>query len=445
MTTTVGGQSATQTSRFRFQVTGGQKTTSKTNFLWLEVNRQLRRIRTDKLFRSQTPAHVIFNLEHGDLGSNFETVNNSFRLWPRAFSHKATYGLSKFTYRGSLMPVNKGLINPSDVLWPTIDPPSPEYLFGLGGTAVSRSIPTAPAVDLAVALGELREGLPNLVGSNLKDILRVNRRGDRIALRHPRNNRVRVKRTGKAKAVGGEYLNYTFGILPLLSDIRKLNQAVVDYDNIVKQFLRDSDRMIRRRYDFPTTEDESVVWVKSNQAVWPSLDTRMYKNAVASSGLGTLTLTRKVKIETWFSGAFTYHVDVGADALSAISRQAAIVRRVYGVKLTPDVAWNLAPWSWAADWFANTGDVLKNVSLLASDGLVMRYGYLMYRETVTDTYTHTGVSFQDKPTGTISCSFTTTYKRRVKAHPYGFGVTDASLNARQIAILAALGLTKTGG
>jgi hypothetical protein len=34
-------------------------------------------------------------------------------------------------------------------------------------------------------------------------------------------------------------------------------------------------------------------------------------------------------------------------------------------------------------------------------------------------------------------------KQRIHAHPYGFGVQSASLSARQIAIMAALGLSKT--
>jgi hypothetical protein len=54
------------------------------------------------------------------------------------------------------------------------------------------------------------------------------------------------------------------------------------------------------------------------------------------------------------------------------------------------------------------------------------------------------VSFKTAPTGPVSWTFRTVYNRRVKAHPYGFGLTDANLSPRQLAILAALGMTHSG-
>jgi hypothetical protein len=66
----------------------------------------------------------------------------------------------------------------------------------------------------------------------------------------------------------------------------------------------------------------------------------------------------------------------------------------------------------------------------------------MYKETVEDTYTHSGVNLKTGPTGPVSQVFRTVYKRRVKAHPYGFGLTDGDLSPRQLAILAALGISR---
>jgi hypothetical protein len=44
--------------------------------------------------------------------------------------------------------------------------------------------------------------------------------------------------------------------------------------------------------------------------------------------------------------------------------------------------------------------------------------------------------------GTVGSEVRSEWKERVRANPYGFGIDDISLSARQLAILAALGLTR---
>lgn len=108
--------------------------------------------------------------------------------------------------------------------------------------------------------------------------------------------------------------------------------------------------------------------------------------------------------------------------------------------MTPEVLWELAPWSWAVDWFSNTGDVIHNISTLGYDGLVMEYGYMMthtqYDRRVEATALVNGVSVSAR---TVSRRET---KRRTVATPYGFGIDDTTLSPRQLAILAALGLSR---
>lgn len=418
MTTVVPGQPiSVSQARHTITVTGRQTTTSKLNTGFHNARRLLAAHKAGKV---KLPAHAVRNLELGDFGGNFESIKHEYKYLGRYYRGRAQSGYTTYDYSGPFSPCGASEIHPLHSTWPVVTPPSDEYLFGLGGTAVSRCLPTAPAADLATFLGELREGLPKMLGQNLLSIKQFR---------------------GLGKGSGGEYLNYQFGIKPMLADLRKLNDAVVQSDKVITQFLRDSDRMIRRRYNFPTTVvEEAPRVVSTNAQMFPTLPTAMY--AGFNGYTGTLTVTRKVTIETWFSGAFTYHVDFDADKLSRLHRKAQEVRRIYGVRLTPDVAWNLAPWSWLADWFANFGDVLTNASQLAADGLVMRYGYLMYKETIEDTYTHSGVALKGDPTGPVSQVFRTVYKRRVKAHPFGFGLKDESLSPRQLAILAALGLSR---
>jgi hypothetical protein len=158
---------------------------------------------------------------------------------------------------------------------------------------------------------------------------------------------------------------------------------------------------------------------------------------------GTLTVTRKRVVEVWFKGAFMYRVPyVVIQGNTVFERDVTRARKLLGLRLDSEVLWNLTPWSWFADWFVNISDVIHNANAFSVNDLVMKYGYLMYKETIEDTYTHSGVTWKDgASSGEISETFRTVLKRRVKAHPMGFGLTDEGLDARRLAILAALGLS----
>lgn len=276
-----------------------------------------------------------------------------------------------------------------------------------GATAISRVLPTNPNSSLSTALGELKkDGLPSIPGSSMRD------------------------QTDLARKAGNEFLNVEFGWLPLVSDVRKFADSVKRSRSIIDQYKRDSDRKIRRRYVAPPIETTTVLYG-------------------TAQGSGTLfyprsTYTRVVSERLWFSGAFRYHVPVGDDFYSRLRRYESYSHRLFDTRLTPELLWNLAPWSWAVDWFTNTGDVLHNISTLGADGLVMQYGYVMRHayidEVVNGIYSGT---LDGKPvSGYGAKRILSEVKQRRGANPYGFGVTFSSLSAIQMAVLAALGLTR---
>jgi len=118
-------------------------------------------------------------------------------------------------------------------------------------------------------------------------------------------------------------------------------------------------------------------------------------------------------------------------------------RKILGLEITPEVLWELVPWSWAIDWFANVGDLVKNVHNLSSDGLVMRYGYIMEHSMVRDTYIHVGpTGFKDPKVVCEPYTFVTETKLRRRATPFGFGLDLSSLTGQQKSILAALGMSR---
>lgn len=314
------------------------------------------------------------------------------------FAHKASFGLPDY---------------------PSVPVSSDANLWALGTTAIARCEPTNPVSNLATTLGELRgEGLPKMFGSGLlKEKTRIGR------------------------ASGGEYLNYQFGWAPLMSDLKKFGRAVIDSDKILRQYRSDSGKPIRRRYEFPISSS-SAIQTLGGTSPSPALSTDYLKLGYSGSQ-NTKTLTRVSTTRQWFSGCFTYHLAVSNNSVNAFGKYAQEADKLFGVLLTPEVVWNLTPWSWATDWFFNTGDVLHNLSAVLTDGLVMTYGYIMEEKSISDIYVLQGNIYNGYGRSNLVQTFTTTRRRRVRANPFGFGLTNTDLNSRQLAIIAALGLTKT--
>lgn len=158
------------------------------------------------------------------------------------------------------------------------------------------------------------------------------------------------------------------------------------------------------------------------------------------SSVGNRTCVRTEQRKYWFSAAYmTFTHDPGAK--SAIDRLESLEQdlyRVYGIRITPDVIWNLLPWSWLVDWVTNVGDVVHNVSVLSRGDVIMPYAYAMCTHSISDKWVTEPVQ---GVCGPMSQVFTTTHKRRLRASPFGFGQTPADFSARQWAILGALGIT----
>lgn len=361
-----------------------------------------------------------------DIGGDFFT-SKSYMDDGRKDSHQpifswkyGTLGKGYFeTYTGPSYPINPLLKD----YWPTAPSQSDSHLIALGAVAIARCKPTNSVSGLAVALGELkREGIPSIVGSQAW-------RARSKSLRE------------KSRASGSEYLNLQFGWLPLVRDVIDVANAVQQSERIIAQYKKDDGKLVRRRYEFPLIEEftePTKLSAKRYPKTATALTAYMYNFQP-----GDVYVTKKKTVRRYFSGAFTYHLPVRQGALGRLQSDAAFARKLYGLTLDPEVLWSLTPWSWAADWFANVGGILSNVSDAVTDGLVMPYGYMMEHTIETWTYEIRNLTL---PARLIPppLSLTTETKRRVTATPYGFGLTWEGFSPYQLSILAALGISRRG-
>jgi len=293
---------------------------------------------------------------------------------------------------------------------PTFKIHSTSEILGLGTTAIARTTPNNPVFSGANFLGELRrDGVPDIPAiATWRD------------------------RTLGFKNLGDEYLNVEFGWLPFVSDIKNFARAVKNQHQIIRDFQDNSGKNIHVDYSFP----EFVQHVTD----FGNIGSITGHNVTQGSQGGHQAYSYGYK--SWFAGCFTYYLPVGKDQRAKAQRFNSYADKLYGVRLTPEVLWNLAPWSWAIDWFSNTGDILHNVSMLGQDGLVLRYGYMMHHRWFNSLRVVTANS-SSIPAGGRREQVMETKKRFPSTPYYGFGAAG-SLSATQTAILAALGMSKGG-
>jgi hypothetical protein len=352
-----------------------------------------------------------------DRGHDFWTVKNYRTLshedaYVRSLSQPTTYG------RGCLVPEALGNSFPVPVVL--------DKNF-YGNKAISTVAPTVPVANLAQTSAEIiREHGIKLPGASLGPWLK--------------------SRASFYRSIGSEYLNVTFGWAPFLNDLYKILRSMSNINQQILQYSRDSERVVRRRYDFqPITTTTSVVssGARVNFGANSNISGAAW-NALYVGGIrtGALTTTEHASQHIWWKGGFSYYLNPGTTVLGKIEAFEQLINKFLGTRITPSVLWELTPWSWFIDWFVDVQSALLTQSQLQSDGLVAVYSSLMRTTFMSKEVTVTGIPYQAGPTGPISGTLNTIRKERIMGTPFGFGLNPASITERQWAILAALAISK---
>jgi len=342
-------------------------------------------------------------------------------------AHWHARGVNNRTYSGPLV-----VSFPSgwDSSQPIFSIPFSDIDISFGSRAISVTSPTKPASSFLQAILELVRDMPKIPFQHLNQINRKDK-----TLVEP-----------FLKGLAGDFLNGQFGWLPLVSDVLKVCSAVINCNEILKQYVRDAgpENAVRRRYEFDPIEHITVT-ERTGQTLRPfeyttqAFHSDFFSSASAMRGSVTDVLTSTEKY--WFSGAYCYSLPDGDNPLEKFGLYAALANRILGMRIDADTLWELSPWTWLADWFFDIGILMKNVSMFQQDGLVLRYGYLMRETTIQMSSTHSGLTLLSGPTGSVTSTIRIKQKERVRATPYGFGLNPSTFDAQKWSILVALGLT----
>lgn len=340
-------------------------------------------------------------LRRYDHGGEFYSERQEYSE-PTVVFHSRTRKQLVGTYisRVSQYGIPSSNIGTNHSIWPKLDPEEELDLWGKGAFAIKQCAPVLPATSLSTTIGELREGLPKL-----------------------------ARKLGSIAAVtntsASNFLGWQFGVKPLWNDIVKIRHALSDYDKTLARYERENGNLLHRGFRYDTETDTTLEDTTTTYA-WPS----------PLSPTGPLQGVRETRLtttyDTWFSGAFSYYFERHRSAVQDLMSWCDNL----GVGVTPDTLYNLTPYSWLMDWFANYGDVVFNISYLFDNSQVMNYGYLMRTTKATRSVVWRS------PAGNTTQEFSTIRKLRIRASPFGFGLNESDLTLTQKAILAALGITR---
>lgn len=252
------------------------------------------------------------------------------------------------------------------------------------------------------------------------------------------------------KNLGDEYLNVVFGWMPFVKDLRDMYNLWKTLDKQMAKLVRENGKAIRRR---TTLLDDNSVTQSVEEFSFPFA----YVWGAPSnwgSGHSRVTVTSRKTKKVWYVARYKYYIpDTSSSMWNARARLA-----LFGALPTPELLWNVMPWSWLIDWFGNMGDVISNASFNAVDNLVSLGAYTMCH-TTEEICACTEVSRPgehiESPTPPYivkkwdsvdfsyqSIQYTESKVRIGGTNPFGLDAKLSGLSPYQLSILAALGLSR---
>jgi len=299
-----------------------------------------------------------------------------------------------------------------------------------GANLFGRAVPSTGMFNLGQFLGELREGLPSIL---------------------PKARSA----TKQYREFGSQHLNIEFGWKPLLNDLQNLAKAFM----AAQSALTGEPQVTRRTRKGISDSNSSRNEFTTPPGIYSSIVPRNFRDLVPAGSIeyggnplpsyyygttGPTSITTTSEYSIRFVGQFyvlpklTYSPDAYLERVGALM----------DTNITPSVLWELAPWSWMADWFLNIGTMLNSYEGAVNSRILAQYAYVM-EDSTTIVKVHTpranaNYGFLSNPVYPGGDSFfVSRSRRRVRANPFGYiGITGKPLSQEQLGILQALSLTK---
>jgi len=250
------------------------------------------------------------------------------------------------------------------------------------------------------------------------------------------------------KGLSEDFLNYQFGWVPFINDIYKFCDVAISGQVYIDEVTRNNNTWVKRVRAIQDEETDTLITRNYTIGCFPTggkiLSMMEDVNVNGNNCKAHYELREIIKTHVWCEGSFKYYRPEFDHNLSSYDDNMTQIQRyltLYGARLNPSVVYQATPWTWLIDWFADIGDHIDRATDWAYDSMVSKYMYLMHHHLREFKFIQT-CHFLDGAK-TFEWSRFSEAKQRQKAdNPYNFCLSWQNLTPRQLAILAALGITR---
>jgi len=255
-----------------------------------------------------------------------------------------------------------------------LEPPGVADLISRALASMTPGISPAKNVSALNSLYELKD-VTTLRGTyqRIRDAFRLNQPVLRALLEMRKNPASTLRKLLRAGA--DSYLQAEFNVLPLLSDIAAVRQAISDTRNQLRELIKRAGSRQKRHHKVPLSD----FYVNNISQGYDNLAAgyRRRKNLWSR----TVTYTKR---EFNITLEYAYKLP---DWVSEDSLLQAFEDRI-GANLNPRIIWNAIPWSFTVDWVLGIGQWLDQFKIRSIEPL-LSIASACYSITVTRVVTTT--------------------------------------------------------
>lgn len=248
------------------------------------------------------------------------------------------------------------------------------------------------------------------------------------------------------KKAADQFLNDQFGWSPFLKDLGKFYHAFDRSAEHISRLTSENGQWVRKRGTLKSDTTRTLVAAGGGIPLFPNTTFTSGSPTWFPAGNGPMwAIYDEVSTIITYSAKFRYFRPEfdrpSPDYMSVMNRMKRQMS-LYGLRVNPSNIYKATPWTWAADWVSNLGDLVDRANDQLVDSIANKYLFVMQHQVLIRRFTQT-IPFVS---GTVSLEFTRFIETKQRAEglsPYGFSLSLANLTPRQLAIAGALGISRT--